>query len=406
MIANVYIPSGDTEAIATSNAVDPIPRIRMYDAETLSQLIGDVYDAALDPSLWEGVLGKARDFVGGFAAALFSKNATEMSGGVYYDDGVISPHYKQSYFDTYIELDPTTTGHYFADIGQPISTTDLLPYDEFVETRFYKEWVKPQQCVDFIGATIEKSATGAALFGVFRHERDGLVDDEARQRMRLVVPHIRRAVLIGRVIDHGTAEAATFAETLDGLAACMFLADGAGRIVHANASGHMMLAQGGVLRSVDGKLVANDTKAAEVLNDLFGTVGISDASVGTKGIAVPLIANDGDYHVAHVLPLTAGARRHAGLNYAAAAALFVHKAASEISAPPEIIAKLYGLTPSELRVLLAIVQAGGVREAARTLGIGEQTVKTHLHRLFSKTDTSRQAELVKLVAGFSSPLVR
>jgi hypothetical protein len=122
----------------------------MYDAETLSQLIGDVYDAALDPSLWEGVLVKAREFVGGFAAALFSKNPTQMSGGVYYDDGVISPHYKQLYFDTYIELDPTTTGHYFADIGQPISTTDLLPYDEFVETRFYKEWVKPQRCVDFI----------------------------------------------------------------------------------------------------------------------------------------------------------------------------------------------------------------------------------------------------------------
>ena len=39
------------------------------------------------------------------------------------------------------------------------------------------------------------------LFRVFRHERDGLVNDETRRRMHLIVPHMRRAVLIGRVID-------------------------------------------------------------------------------------------------------------------------------------------------------------------------------------------------------------
>ena len=46
-----------------------------------------------------------------------------------------------------------------------------------------------------------------------------------------------------------------------------------------------------------------------------------------------------------------------------------------------------------------------VPEVAEELGIGEATVKTHLHRLFAKTETTRQAELVKLVAAFSNPLV-
>jgi len=73
--------------------------------------------------------------------------------------------------------------------------------------------------------------------------------------------------------------------------------------------------------------------------------------------------------------------------------------------PAEVIAKFYDLTPSELRVLLAIVDVGGVPETARALGVAEATVKTHLHRLFGKTGASRQADLVKLVAGFSSPLV-
>jgi DNA-binding NarL/FixJ family response regulator len=45
-----------------------------------------------------------------------------------------------------------------------------------------------------------------------------------------------------------------------------------------------------------------------------------------------------------------------------------------------------------------------VPDAALALGIGEGTVKTHLHRLFGKTGAKRQADLVKLVAGFSSAL--
>ena len=129
-----------------------------------------------------------------------------------------------------------------------------------------------------------------------------------------------------------------------------------------------------------------------------------DAAVGSRGIAVPLIARDGERYVAHALPLTSAARRRRA-RYAAVAALFVHKAALEMRSAPEIIAKTFNLTPSELRVLLAVVQVGGVPEIAGALGIGEATVKTHLHRLFGKTGASRQADLVKLVAGYSNPVV-
>jgi DNA-binding CsgD family transcriptional regulator len=41
---------------------------------------------------------------------------------------------------------------------------------------------------------------------------------------------------------------------------------------------------------------------------------------------------------------------------------------------------------------------------AENLGVSEATVKTHLSRIFSKTDSRRQADIVKLVAAFRSPL--
>ena len=119
---------------------------------------------------------------------------------------------------------------------------------------------------------------------------------------------------------------------------------------------------------------------------------------------MPLTAHNGERFVAHVLPLTSGARRRAGTSYSAVAAVFVRKAALDLPHPLETIAGTFKLTPAELRVLMAIVEIGGVSEVAHVLGISEPTVKTHLQHIFGKTDTNRQADLVKLVAGYMSPL--
>jgi len=376
----------------------------MSEAEQLSTLIGEIYDAALDQTLWVGVLENTAHFVGGHAAGLFWKDAASKSGEAAYGYG-IEPHYRQLYFEKYIKFDPLTIGQFFAEVEEPVSVADLMPYDEFLETRAYQEWGRPQGLVDTLNVALDKTATSAAMYCVFRHERDGRVDDEMRRRMRLIVPHLRRAVLIGRVINLKTAEAATFADTTDGLGAGMFFVDASARIVHANASGHALLAEGSLLRVVEGRLVPNDASAEQALNEVYAMAERGDAAVGVKGIAVPLIALDGERHVAHVLPLTSGARRRAGTRYAAAAAMLVQKATLDTPSPQEVIRTIYKLTPTELRVLLAIVQVGSPAEAGEALGIAESTVKTHLHRVFAKTGTKRQADLVKLVAGYVSPFV-
>lgn len=60
-------------------------------------------------------------------------------------------------------------------------------------------------------------------------------------------------------------------------------------------------------------------------------------------------------------------------------------------------AKLYGLTDGELRVLNGLSPGLNVAEAANLLGISEATARTHLRRIFTKTRTSRQAELLYLL---------
>jgi DNA-binding CsgD family transcriptional regulator len=377
----------------------------MCEAQRISALIGHIYDAALGPALWTGVLEQVAKFVGGSAASLVSKDAANKTGEFAFQAG-LDEQYVRLYFEKYIRLDPNTTGQVLAEVAKPVSVADFMPYQEFLQTRFYCEWSRPQGLVDAVSAVLERSETSAALLVVFRHQRDGLVDDAARRRMRLVVPHIRRAALIGKVIEMKTAEAATFADSLDGISAGMLLIDATGRIVHANAAGHSMLAHADVLGAVGGRLIVTDAQADQALADIFASAGNGDAALGIKGVALPLTARGGERYVAHVLPLTSGARRRSSTTYRAVAALFVHKAALESPSPPEAIAKAFGLTRMELRVLFAVVEVGGVPEVAEALGIAETTVKTHLGHLYGKTGASRQADLVKLVAGFSSPLMR
>jgi DNA-binding CsgD family transcriptional regulator len=376
----------------------------MDQVEQLPELIGEIYDAALDPSLWNDVVGKIARFVGGSAAVIVSKNPTAGNDNAYDESGTDS-YYRELYFDKYAELDPSTTGRNFADIGQSIAIAYLMPCRAFLETRFYEEWARPQALADFLSAVLDKSATDAELFGVFRHERDGIVDDETRRRMRLIAPHIRQAALVGRLIDLKAADTAYLADTLDGLSAGMCLVDAVGRILHANAACHGILDAGDFLSVVEGRLVASDAKIDQAFRELFAVTGGGDAAIGIRRIGVPLKAQDGSCYVAHVLPLTSGARRLAGITYAATAALFICKVATQIRSSPEVIARAYNLTPAELRVLMAIVEVGGVPEVAVVLGVAESTVKTHLARLFVKTGAGRQADLVKIVAGFATPLI-
>jgi DNA-binding CsgD family transcriptional regulator len=373
----------------------------MDEAERLSRLIGHVYDATLDPELWPDALTQTAQFARGSAAGLFWKDVSSKSGGHVVTVG-LEPRYTELYFEKYVKIDPVSTGQFLAAIEEPVATGDVIPYDEFLKTRMYREWARPQQLVDCVTAVLEKTATSAAMLGIFRHERDGIADADMRRRMRLIVPHIRRAVLVARTIDLKNAEAASFADTLDGISAAMFLVDAAGRIVHVNAAARVLLDRADVLRAGASRLVARDREADQVLADVFAAADTGGAAIG---VTLTLAADGGARYVAHVLPLTSGARRRVGHSYSAVAALFVYAAAPSTLSCPEAIMKAYKLTPAELRVLLAIVEVGGIPAAAQVLGIGTETVRTHLRHLYEKTGLSRQLDLAKIVGRFSNPLL-
>jgi len=213
-----------------------------------------------------------------------------------------------------------------------------------------------------------------------------------------------RTLAAARTTEPEAADAAAFADTLDGLDAGLYLVDADGRLIHANAAGRAVLDAYNVLLEIRGHLMACDPMITHRLRQAFAASGRDDAAQGDGGIAIPMVGLDGQRHVAHVLPLTSGPRRRAGAAYRAVAAVFVRKAALTIPPRSQALRDAFKLTPTELRVLLAIVELGGIPEVAAALGVAATTIRTHVRRLFEKTGTARQADFVKLVAGYATPL--
>src|SRR5690606_20158262 len=185
-----------------------------HDLGAFSDLVGTVYDCALTPERWPEALRDCALFTGAWSASLIGKGRGGSQSAMFYHDGVIEPHYVNAYFTQYASLDPSTGAHLLAPIDRPISTGDYMDIDEFYETRFYREWGAPQRLVDSIMVPLERSANWAAMLALLLHESSDAVE-EVKQRVALIAPHVRRAALIGKVLEQRSVEADNMRHALD-----------------------------------------------------------------------------------------------------------------------------------------------------------------------------------------------
>ena len=120
-------------------------------------------------------------------------------------------------------------------------------------------------------------------------------------------------------------------------------------------------------------------------------------------VAIP--DSDGGGLLANILPLSWQNAHNPLVGLPGSAAIFVQDA----SAPPQFagraFAKLYGLTPAELRVSLEVAKGNGLHELTEALNISTNTAKTHLKHVFAKTGVTRQGDLARLIM-MSTPPVR
>lgn len=375
------------------------------EASLLSELIGEIYDAAIDPTLWMRALERSCNFVGGSSAVLYWHDvASESSAALHlFND---DPHYTRLYFEKYMPMNPVFPAATFIESGLIYTPTDVVPEAELFDTRFHREWVEPQGIADVICVNLEKGTTSSSVLNIRRDNTHGIVDDAVRERAALIVPHFQRAVAIGRMFDQRRTAQAILTETLDNVEAAIFLLGLNGRIVFVNGLARAMLDEGVLLYERRGALTAVAPDAQRMLRELVVAAESGDLMAGGHGAAIPLSDSPARRWFAHVLSLSAGDRQRAGAVHSAVAAVFVRRTSPTSPPPLEALGKLYSLTASEIRVLDGIMKVSGVQALADLLGLSQATVKTHLHNVFRKTGTARQSELVKLIAGFEQPATR
>lgn len=371
-------------------------------AETLSELVGQIYDCVLDPGRWESVL-----------AALceeFSFDSSIM--GVHrFSAGLPVLHYAFNVEPEWLASIPQFADEIVAlwggrelmarfPIDEPIVNTQIADRGVVAENRYYQQWVE-RGMVDAVSLFIAREPTFIGTVGFNRHQSAGAIGKQEVDGLRLLGPHFRRAVTISNLFDMKTIEAATFGSALDSFAFGIVLVDEALGIVHANRPAADILKSADVIRADKGRLSLPGSAASAALERAVRQAARNEAALGPMGIGIPAGQN-GEPAVIHVLPLRQGTTR-GHLGQRAVAALFVAPSPKPPRMPIDALTLIYDLTPAEARIF-EMVAAGSTRATiAQTLGIAPSTVKTHVLHLFEKTGCSRQADLLKLAAKLSGP---
>lgn len=366
----------------------------------LLHLVGNLYDCTIEPSHWTGALQAVCESLGCSGIAISMQDPRKQ---------FVAPlaHYGFTADATEAlvraaPINPLLTTGWFTDLDEPFTGIKILGREAYYTTRFYKDVLRP---LDFCDAAITVIAKSSSRFGAisFAHSgSQGEWSDQQLEEVRQISPHIRRAVQISDILETRVLKDDALSATLDLLTTGVILTDEKGRIAHTNKAAADILQVGKSLRRVGDGLSARDPGATSAL-----VAAIHEASQGTPlpptGIAVPIASSGGETLAAWVLPLDTGLRRQWAAPMAAKVAVFIRTIGDDTGFPGELFVKHYGITPAECRVLMPFVQGMSIPEICDVLGVAEPTVKTHLARLFSKTGTTGQSQLMRLAMSALAP---
>jgi DNA-binding CsgD family transcriptional regulator/PAS domain-containing protein len=371
-------------------------------SQALSDLIGSIYDCALDPSHWDQTLADIKD-------ALDCHGMTLTLSDLRYDRlllqkaaGLEAPALEQlpkHAPEMHARLRDALAS--WASLDEPhVVSRHFSP--AYIETSpYFQEWARSTGTVDTMALFLMHTPLHLAGLYLGRNVRQGIFTEREITAAKLLLPHVRRAVMISKVLDVRTIVGTRMAEALDALRCAVVLTNEHGTILHANRVAEHMLDEGGTIQSPQGVLQATAPSAASELRSALALAARNEAGIGKTGLAIRLTEPDVPPMFAHVLPLT-GSDFRTRLQPAAVAAVF-------IGAPPDAqdgaaaMAAAFGLTLAETKVLANLFAGRPLNETAATLGITRPTAKTHLEHIFLKTRVTRQAELMRLWTGLISP---
>lgn len=363
------------------------------------RIIGQIYDAALDPGGWPDTLASLQTHFGAIAAGIYTierrpaRPSSMVLLGV--DDG-----YRSRYVERFLEGNPWSECPVLQAPGRVRTERSLDEHlnspGYYERTALYNEWMKPQGFIHTLGTNLSDTRDQRTKFFVYRPRRAGVFTSRDVMRFGTISQHLSHANSVAQRLALQDARYAQVMDVIDHLRFGVAFLDGRSRVTYANRQARLLLDRRDGICLRDGKIAAlyreDGRRLHRLVHQACGFYHDVDAPV-LQRVAVRRIGAGRPLCIM-ALPLSR-AVTGAFASDTDTLALLITDPEREPAIPQEWLRRHYGLTAAESRITRCLVQGNSLRGCAEVLGVTYETARSYLKLAMQKTGTKRQSDLVR-----------
>lgn len=357
-----------------------------------------LHDASLDPRRWTHALGLAARFVtggdaGALAALTFIESASATTGWMLHGG---DEHERVVAFGDG-GRHPLFLGSRALPEGYVGPSEAFAAPGDLARTTLARRWLTDEGTVRGMSALVTSTPAVAASLHVLARGELAAWRASADDRLRALLAPTRRALAVYLRLRRAREHAAIDRALLDLVDVAAFVVDADGAVSHCNLAANSLLERGDVLTLRDGFV-----RCVRGAADQHFQAAIAQAAQDLEPTArvVTLARTSGRRPLLMFVSSTRTSERH----QRGEVAVLVRDTGAQGPHTEDVLKQLFGLTSTEAKLSLAIADGQTPSEVADALGRSVETVRTHLKRVFEKTSTTRQAELVRLVLSEVPPV--
>jgi DNA-binding CsgD family transcriptional regulator len=368
-------------------------------AADIEQIVPVIYDAALDTAAWPRVLDGLLAMFGGHCGSLISRRP-DGSGGRCIETG-FDPKALEEFFGYYRSRNVLLERGRHRPAGDIVSDRDILPKAEFLQSEYYNDLLLKQENTNAImTAFLWRDRDRFVVFNCNRAPGLPEYEEADKARLRPLMGHLGRAIEVALRLDTFDTASAHELARFDSTTHGVLVLDDAGSVLYANPAGERLLAE------QDGILVESGAVGAATLSLTAALrAAIARAASGNDSGALTLarprrgrplhaIATPLPPEVSWLQP----ARRRV--------LLLLRDPAERPELNQRYLQQLFGLTAAEARLTLRLYDGEDLVAASTALGISRHTARAHLTAVLGKTESDRQAELIRRLSAIAELAAR
>lgn len=363
----------------------------------LADLIGSIYDTALDETLWDGISNRIAEFYDSTSTVI---KIHSLEGHVSLLDVTQNLVLDESLHDWagyWHQNDLWVKRLRHFGMNQIFTDDALVRSDgERDNDAFYQEWLRHLDIYHVIGAAFPVEGNAIGILGIHSPEDAARYTDRHCHFFSQMLPHLQRAVNLGARMAHTQLGKEIYAESLDAIDTGVMILDVGGVIRYCNGTAEQMLSHSSELLVRGGRLTAQSPGLrAKLKSELSAALLLAN---GALQEAKNPIRIDRSGQLPWSIAITPLRPRWPKLIWQRPLALVLMRDPEYPPYAVELLRSLFSLTPMEATVASILAKGTAPEQIAALLEIGLGTVRTHLKQVLAKTGTKRQAEAVALIS--------